>query len=341
MATALLAGATLVAGCQGCSDRRARPAAQDAAAGTRGPGTAGRDPGELPSASLDLPAPRLRSLELLDAGQEPRQALRYAAGAGGVFTITLRVQSREQTGDRQSPWGKLPEIRYGLALERAGAQAPLAVRGLPIEVGAIEADDPAVRAYVTAAAGQLAQRHRDQLAGRRATATIDDRGLIRALVPVAGAAPAPGPHTRQEMLQILAESVVPLPGAAVGAGARWRATMLMRRGAGMVNQVATYELQAVEQGDAGPVWRIHAALAQDGEHQVVSAPGLPPGVSAELLALVWRAEGDLVVSPAAFTPVSGTLAVEYRVHSRLDDGRGKLESYLETKGEVALATEPG
>lgn len=343
IATALIAGA-LVTGCQGCSDPRERPAGGDTVEFQR-LDTVHLDPGgsRLRTTSLDLPAPRLRSLELLDPGQEPRQALRYDAGAGGVLTVTLRVKSREHIDNEWSPWGPLPEIRYGLALERGSGAEPLAVRGIPVQIGAggaNGADDPEVRAYVTEAAEQLALRYREQLEGRRATGSIDARGLIQELAPVAETTPAPGAHTQAEMLQILAESIVPVPEQAVGPGARWRATMLMRRGAGMVNQVGTYELRAIEQGDAGPAWRIHASLAQDGEHQVVSAPGLPQGMTAELLALVWRAEGELVVSPASLTPRSGTLAVEYRVHSRLDDGRSRVDSYLESQGEVDLATEP-
>lgn len=331
--------AALLPACQSCSDKR--PATGDTG---NGPDIETRklDAVRLQSGSpvrattVDLPAPRVRSFELLAPGKAPRQALRYGAEAGErQLTVAVRVDTREYTGKEWTPWGTLPEIRYGLALGREAGQTALAVRGLDVEIGQPAAAAPDVAAYVTRVTEEMAQRYRGQVQGRRAGATIDARGRIELVEPVAGSEPAPGAHTRREMLQILAESVVPLPEEPVGVGARWQVTMLLGRGAAMVNQVATYELLGIEKSGA---WRIRATLAQDGEHQMVTAPELPAGVTAELVALVWRAEGELQVSPSALTPLAGKLAVEYRVHSRLHSGQGRQELLLDSKGEIELTT---
>jgi len=337
--------------CQSCSDRRSPPAADNGGSEieTRRLDTVRLQspPGNLGTA-LDLPAPRVRSFELLAAGKEPRQPLRYAAEAGeDALNVTVRVDSREIVGEEWTPWGTLPELRYGLALRREAAGSALEVRGLDLSVGQPAAGSaPDVATYVARATEEMSRRYRDQVQGRRASATIDARGRIEVLEPVAGSEPKPGAHTRQEMLQILAESVVPLPEEPVGVGARWQVTMLMRRGAGMVNQVATYELVAVDQkaakGQSGqgasPSWRIKATIDQDGEHQAISPPELPDGVSAELLALLWRADGELEVSPQSLTPRSGKLAIQYSVHSRLASGGVSMDLLLETKGTIELAT---
>jgi hypothetical protein len=337
----MLALAALLSGCQSCSDSRPRPAPGDggAAIETRRLATVRLQSAPGSVTTVDLPAPRVRSFELLGAGKAPRQALRYAAAAGEeALTVTLRVDSRELAGSEWTPWGTLPELRYGLALRREAAQSALEVRGLDLRVGQPAAAAPDVAAYVQRVTEELSQRYRDQVQGRRATTTIDARGRIEVLDPVADGQPRPGAHTRQEMLQILAESVVPLPEEPVGAGARWQVTMLMRRGAGVVNQVGTYELLAVERSGQAETWRIRATIAQDGEHQAISAPELPSNVSAELLGLVWRAEGELVVSPHALTPRAGQLAIEYRVHSRLSSGAAQMDMLLETRGAIELAT---
>jgi hypothetical protein len=335
--------AALLPACQSCSDKRSQPAAGDDGSGieTRRLETVKLQGG--PGTSLDLPAPRVRSFELLDAGKEPRQALRYGAEAGeNALTVTVRVDSREVVGEDWTPWGTLPELRYGLALRRAAAGNALEIRGLDLAVGQPAAAEPDVAAYVTRATEELSRRYRDQVQGRRARATIDARGRIEVLEPVIVGEPAPGAHTRQEMLQILAESVVPLPEEPVGVGARWQVTMLMRRGVGMVNQTGTYELVAVDQASGqasgAPSWRIRAMIEQDGEHQTVMAPELPSGVSAELVALLWRAEGELEVSPGSLTPRSGKLTVEYGVHSRLETGGPPVDLLLESKGAIELAT---
>jgi hypothetical protein len=342
LALAALA-ALLLPACQSCSDKR--PATGD----TAGTGDQGSDietrkletvrlknPPRGSATAVDLPAPRVRSFELLAPGKAPRQALRYGAEAGErLLTVAVRVDTHEYADEKWTPWGTLPEIRYGLALGREAGQPALTVRGLDVEIGQPAAAAPDVAAYVTRVTEEMTQRYRSQVQGHRASATIDARGLIALVEPTAGSEPAPGPHTRREMLQILAESVVPLPEEPVGVGARWQVTMLLGRGAAMVNQVATYELLGVEKSGT---WRIRATLAQDGEHQMVTAPELPAGVTAELVALVWRAEGELQVSPSALTPLAGKLAVEYRVHSRLDGGRRRQEFLLDSKGEIELTT---
>lgn len=332
--------AALLPACQSCSDKR--PPAGDTAGTdrtdieTRKLDAVRLQPGpQVRATTLDLPAPRVRSFELLAPGKAPRQALRYGAEAGErLLGVAVRVDTREFTGKSWTPWGTLPEIRYGLALGREAGQAALAVRGLDVEIGQPAAAAPDVATYVTRVTEEMAGRYRSQVQGRRASATIDARGRIELVEPTAGE-PAPGAHTRREMLQILAESVVPLPEEPVGVGARWQVTMLLGRGAAMVNQVATYELLGIDKSGA---WRIRATLAQDGEQQLVTAPELPAGVTAELVALVWRAQGELQVSPAALTPLAGKLTIEYRVHSRLHSSQGQQEFLLDSKGEIELST---
>lgn len=328
--------AALLPACRSCSETDPRRATGDAGVETRRLETVRIEsaPAFFPTA-VDLPAPRVRSFELLAAGKAPRKPLRYAATAGEqALSVTVRVETRELTGEAFTPWATLPELRYGLALGRDPAREALAVRGLEMTVGAPPVAAPEVAAHAMRVTGELSQRYREQVQGRRASLAIDARGRMEKLEPADGA-PAAGKHTRQEMLQILAESVVPLPEEPVGPGARWRVTMLMRRGAGMVTQVAEYELLAIEKDGT---WRVRAAIAQDGEHQAISPPELPPGVTAELLALLWRAEGELAVSPRAFTPRSGRLEIEYRVHSRLHGGGAPVDLLLHTRGAIELAT---
>lgn len=196
------------------------------------------------------------------------------------------------------------------------------------------ADAAAIAGYVEGVVAELRERHRAQIEGRMGTAAVDERGRILGLELDETA--KPGTDTRAEMLQRLAESVVPLPEEEVGVGARWQAQIYLRRGAGLVTQNAVFELLAVD----GDTWRVRAEISQDGERQIVSGPQLPPSWRVELLALVWRASGELTVSPRALTPIAGELAVEYRVHSRLEQGPRAFDAYLENRGTVTLQTTP-
>ncbi|WP_428264343.1 hypothetical protein [Haliangium sp.] len=318
---------------------------------------------EVPAATsvppLQLDQPRVGPVRLLAAGAAPRRVFRYRPGTGTQHLyIEADLEGREHPG-RDAGWSprvRLPALTYGLALTPGSAGEPMSVRGLDFEVGPDRAGtgpaatepgrDAAGPDAPTAVAGRMAAamqaRYAAQVQGRRASAVIAERGLLERLVADPAAAPAPGPDTHIEMQQILVQSLVPLPEQPIGVGARWHVSMLVQRGAAVVEHNGVYELIAIEgSAEAAPAelrLRVRAELSQDGEPQRASAQGLPAGVRAELVALTWRAHGELVLSPAAFTPSAGELAVDYLVHSRLIQGARQREVLLESTGTVRLRT---
>lgn len=353
-AIAVILGALVSAGCGSCSgDRRASedagPSSEIPRTGLKTVRLQARQGGAEAEGREPLPVPRLVSLRLLDPGKGGRRTLRYRPdGTPRSFVITARIRSRELADRAWQPWVDVPEIGYGLDIDSkdgsgdGAAPAGLGVRGREARVGQVAGQAAGKQAGTDAAArarqaaDDFLARYRANLEGRRATAAVDARGLLGEVVAdsAAGDAPEPGPYTRQELQQILLESVVPFPEEPVGKGARWQVRTVLRRGAAVVSQVAEYTLV-----DAGAErLRIAARIEQNGEHQVTHAPELPAGVSAELLALVWRATGELVVSPASLTPLSGKLAVEYRVHGRLQRGPERSDHLVESTGTVELST---
>lgn len=300
--------------------------------------------------------PRREPIALLDAGTGKKRALRYALEDGGrELTVRARVTVREFTDGAWRDPMTLPEIRLGIGINRIAGRDDLQIRGLEAVLGdapaaAPEAVSPAEPAgaprqpdpaQVAQAAEQFLARHTAYLERRRGTVTMDPRGLLGriALTPDAEAS-ADAPYIRAQMAQMLIESVVPLPEEPIGKNARWRAVTLLYRGQTVVKQTGEYQLLSVD----GKRARLSVTLTQIGEHQAVGGPDLPPSHRAELVALYWRARGELELDLASPTPIAGAMDVELRVHGRVIEmtdlgGTGRTNDYfLDSQGKLELGT---
>jgi hypothetical protein len=322
------------------------------------------------------PLPQQDEIELIDAGKAPRRMFRYRPDdKARELVITARITSRELGQGSVGPRVAVPEIRYGLGLGATAAPASaddrkdakdakgtkgakgakdddsgtgnaamirVDLRGLVATV-AEPAQDEADPTAPTAAADDFLAHYRGHVERRRATAMLSDRGFIGPVTLMPDAATsAQASDIRHAIEQLIIESVVPVPQQAVGKGARWRVTTRLRRGPSVVTQKAEYVLLDAKKDRL----RVKATVTQIGERQIMSMPGLPPSMLAELIALFWRAEGELEVVASSLTPVAGTLSVEMRVHGRtmkidannLDQPGGGQDHFIENLGTVVLST---
>jgi hypothetical protein len=236
-------------------------------------------------------------LELLDAGGEPRTALRYKFTPGKTervkvingTTLVLDV------GGQKVPSTKMPDVEITTALKILSVAADgSAKRELSVERVAL------------AETGALDDSIRDQLAtalkaienvkGRDA---IDARGRLKSLKIDSG--PEAGPQIAQlldQMQQSFAQMGAAFPEEPIGAGARWTVTTPIEQQGMKVQQVATYELTELK-GDKG---RAKLRLTQLAARGPIKPPGLPAGVKAELLSMSSRGTGDLTFDLAHSVP---------------------------------------
>lgn len=279
--------------------------------------------------------PKLLATKLLEAGAEPRAELRYRLDdKERAFTVTAKVETRDFADGRWSQWMALPAATIGLGIRRSGADNALWVldlRGLPAAIGEGPGDGAA-----RAALDGFLERYRSFLERRRAQLPLTDRGRpgSPSLSPDARMS-KDSAHISTEFTQILLESVVPLPEEAVGVGARWQVVSLLYRGRSAVKQTAEYQLVRA----ADNRLTLQVQITQVGEHQVIDAPELPAGHTAELVALFFRIAGevelDLGLAP---TPISGELTTETRVHGRMVSARGRQDHSIESRGTLVLRT---
>jgi|GEM_PF-1864645 len=320
----LVALASLLA----CQDPPAQPAPEAAPAGPRVVQVAPPAPtpsGTIVLAEPKIDLPKLESFQLLDAGTGAKAALRYQRAAGtSSFLAETTLSSRHLVQGAFSPPVKLPAIRDGFAVTIAADQpGRLAMRALP---GESATASPEADAYLA--------RWRKQLQNRRMTIALDDRGQIATIGFNDDPSGTRSAQARDDLVQRLLSTIVPLPVEPVGAGARWRVVTLLKQGPAFAKQTATYTLVA-----PGATWKVHVKLQRVAEEQRLEDPALPAGTTADLLAMFRAFEGDVEVDPKRAMIVSGTLAIESRLHVKLTTTGQPVaqEQLFEDTGSVVLS----
>ena len=285
--------------------------------------------------AMDAPPvalPSQESFRLLSPGRGARAALRYTLAAGTTAMMarsTLRSR-RLDRGAFSRPVA-LPAIRDGFEVAVEAARTDrVALR--PV-VGQAAAASPDADAYLAP--------WRTLLQGRPIALSLDDRGQVTAIQFDDDRSGATSVQARDELVQRLLSLIVPLPTEPVGTGASWRAVTILRQGPAIARQTATYTLIA-----RGPArWKLHVKLQRIGEQQQIVDPALPRGTTAELVALFRALEGDVEVDPALPLIAGGSLAIESRLHARLQlpasaGAAGKpavVEQMFEDTGKVSFA----
>jgi hypothetical protein len=279
--------------------------------------------GALDAPAIDLP--RQESFELLDAGKGRKATLRYPRAAGtATWTVETTLSSRHLERDGFTMPTALPAFRDGFAITTA-ADAPgqLALRALVAESAtrSTEAD-----AYLAP--------WRTLLQDRRITVAVDERGQLGTITFIDDRDGARSARSRDELIQRLLATIVPLPVEPVGTGARWRVVTILRQGPAYAKQTATYTLTS-----RGPAaWKLRVKLQRVGEEQRVADPSLPPGTTADLLALFRLLEGDVEIDPAYPLIARGSLAIESRLHVKLQaPGQAATEQLFEDIGTAVFS----
>jgi hypothetical protein len=272
--------------------------------------------------------PKQESFRLLDRGKGARRTLRYQL-APGVIELRNETRLSSRQLDAKGVFGDavaMPPIRDGFAITVSRDQPGiLAIRVLEGEIAGTAT--PAAQQYVAA--------WKARLENRRVSVAVDPRGQLGTITFNDDPANQRSATAKDELAQRLLALLVPLPAEPVGSGAKWQVTTILRQGPAYVKQTADYTLGARVDGR----WKIHVRILRVAEQQLVADPNLPPGTTAELLAMFRLFEGDVIVDLARPVIERGTLSVESRLHAKLTPrGQPAIEQFLEDLGTVTFST---
>jgi len=206
---------------------------------------------EKPKANLEAPAASAKSgVKLIDAGAEPRSALRFHLKAGDKQTAVLTMKIKmDMPMPAATPGGAPPatptipaiSIPMDMTVQSVAANGDIAYESVMGEASI--ADEPGatpavVQAMKTALAG---------MKGLTSTGVMSNRGVSKKTdVKLPGNADPTMRQTMDQMKDGMGNLNVPFPEEPVGVGAKWESKNVTKVQAISVEQTGTYELVSHE-----------------------------------------------------------------------------------------------
>lgn len=268
------------------------------------------------------------TIEVLDPGAEPRRLLRYAMAPGRSDLFVTAGSTIRQEGGSPNPIEIVtPEIIHVVELT-IGEATP---DGVPLTLTVRSAH--LGKSALTDAQSLGIEESLAELGGLTGSGLITTDGRLRAFRwddtgPI-------DPAVRNGIDAIATQLpglVAPLPGAAVGSGARWRARSTVTLDDAPVTVTTTYTLDGVL-GSAAKYSSISETTV--GRHGL---PDLPDGRTVELLDSKTTAETDGILDLESLTTSATTETVaEQRIRIAGPDGPLDLTQRVESRIEISTA----
>lgn len=266
--------------------------------------------------------PTKPELELLDAGMEPRQKLRFSPVLNRrteILTMTMDMDMEMTVEGEGSRGIDMPpvEIEFQVEVEKVDSN------------GDIHANFSCSRTDVVAEADtpprlvQKLQEEIEKMVGFRTSFVMDSQGRakdINLIVP-----DGMDPNLRQmfeQTMNSLGEISAPMPEEAVGVGAKWRVAGSPILNGIQMNQTVTYEIASIE----GDRIILDTTLEQDAEPQKMTLPGLPPNATVNLESLDGSGRGQVTMDLNKIVPIAGNVSMDSNSQMVLqisENGRAK------------------
>lgn len=270
-------------------------------------------------------------LALLEDGREPRRPLRYPAEPPDAqrMSLTLKVGMKMEVPGSPIPPVTLPGLRLIIDLEgkRASDTARYDFTVADADLVAADAAPPGIVAEM--------RKGLPSLVGASGTIVIDDRGTKRELEL------ALPPGVGQELGQFMnaarlaiGQMAVPLPEQPIGVGAKWEVQDVVQQDGIRVRQKTYYELLALD----GTRAQVRTQTVQSADRQRAPLPGLPDGVTAEVLSLHGSGAGEIEIDLRRLVPGSAREEVETDVSFSVK--QGQTERVMSLTSTAGLEIQP-
>lgn len=260
-------------------------------------------PGEADKiAAMDASA----TVQLLGAGAEPREVLRYALAPGHRqrASMEVRITMRAKANDTRAEQAPVPAIRVGFSMDVLPALAN-AGPFIPVRLTFNDFDVLPTTPEAASMEGPM----REQFAALRERTvefSLDPEGHLRQGVAAPGALDA-----IQQSIEGLA--VPALPASAVGQGAQWRTTM-RRKAAGIDTIQQTDWTLVKREGRGMDLSLTQRFAAADGR---VVPPGMPPEIELRAMHYEMAGHGTMTVSLDQPSPVKADVRVDNKMQLRV------------------------
>jgi hypothetical protein len=270
-------------------------------------------------------------LALLDDGREPRRPLRYPAEPPDQqrMSLKLKVGMKMEVPGSPIPPVTLPGLR--LIVDLTGKRQQDSAR---YDFTVADADLVAADAAPPGIVAEM-RKGLPTLVGASGSIVIDERGGVRELE--LGLPPEVGAELGQFMNAArlaIGQMAVPLPEAPIGVGAKWEVQDTVQQDGVRVRQKTYYELLALDATRA----QVRTQTVQSADRQRAPLPGLPDGVTAEVLSLHGSGAGEIEIDLRRLVPGSAREEVETDVSFSVK--QGQTERVMSLTSSAGLEIQP-
>jgi hypothetical protein len=281
-----------------------------------------------------LPRESPARLRVLETGAEPRAPLAYAfakglkapLGMGIEFRLSSRPAGREETRSA------LPRLDLDVDVTPRGTSPSGAFL---IDVAVRDAKTtPANEAERKLAEGMTAQL--DAVRGMSVRYEVTPDGTVRKVDTEAHASGGdPAAQAVGQIAQGFESMLAPLPGVPVGVGARWE---VVRRATSTGTELLQWVTYTLTHRD-GMALTLELELRQRATDGAIAAPGLRPGMKAQLTEFDSRGKGTLTLDLSRPAPTEGKLDVQTHMEIALSVGGATAARAAGTPDTVRVSNE--
>jgi hypothetical protein len=251
---------------------------------------------------------------LLESGREPRQALRYPSAPipAHKMSLSLRLSMKMEVPGSPVPPVAMPGLRvvFDVQSARDGDRIRYQLKVIDADLTGTDNAHPSLLAEMRKGVGLLV--------GTAGQLLVDPRGQVSglSLEPPAALGNELGQFVASARLAV-GDMVVPLPEEPIGIGAKWEATRSVSQDGITVREKSYFELVALD----GPRALIRTRTVQSADKQRAALPGLPDGVTAEIVSLRGSGTGELEIDFRRLVPGNAREEVDTEVSFVLRQGQ--------------------
>lgn len=243
-------------------------------------------------------------VELLNAGTEPKQELRFKPKVNAKQTVTLTMNMDVATSveGRSMPKFQIPAstMKMEAVVTQVDSNGDIHFQFAYTDADVV-ADSTAPPEVVNAVRSTL-----KKIVGLKGSFVSDNRGQVKS-----GSFVLPeglDPMTKQLFQQVsnsLTQLSAPVPAEAIGRGAKWRVASSLNVAGINLSQSAIYELASLQDNVAN----LNINLEQQATSQALSLPSLPAGSTMTLKSLKSQGQGQMKMRLDAAMPIQANISL--------------------------------
>jgi hypothetical protein len=287
--------------------------------------------GQLSKESAKTPSAANNKVELINAGSEPKQQLRFAPSANAKQTLqmTMNMNMEMTVAGQTQPATATPPIKTTMEAKVTKVDAN----------GDVHADFSYVDADIVVGANtppQMVNAMRSQikkLVGVGGSMIFDNQGNAKqAKLNLSEGLDPNIKQIAEQMVNSSQQVSSPVPAEAVGVGAKWRVPHSVTTNGMALNSTTTYELVGLQNNVA----TLQMSVEQQAGSQKINPAGLPAGASVDLKSLNSQGKGKITRALNQIMPTSSNISVNSNMEMNVKEAGSQKETPMGMKSAIEL-----